>query len=236
KKSRPAGNNFPNKEYRLLLGIFLGISLQIILISKHFVPRYMMTSVILSLTGLFLIIYIFSKLYSSRFKGLSINLIYLILIVLIIRININRYITFYDNLEHKMKELIKTPDFISKNYPDAVVITGHKSFNEQIALFLGSAFAGSQSYRDKLILKEQFPNQIMYVDIFDEIYDLSSSTHIQDVLSSNKKMVFVENSLNSIDSLIIKLEKEYVFESAGYTKVFENSFSNEKVYEIRKSP
>lgn len=223
-----------NNEVRLLFGIFLAITLQVMLVSKNFVPRYLLPSLILSLPCLFLSVRIFLKIKPGIFKNVSSSLINAVVIAVIIRFGFNKYVTYYDNISYRVNELRKTQSFIENNYPSEVLITSHLTYDETIALFSSTPFAGSRNLEYRLQLNRLFPDEIIYVEVWDQLYDLTRSSDLKKKFLTDKKILFIGNEINSVEGVVMKIEKDYGIKMAPGDKLFQNAVSGESIYELKR--
>lgn len=221
------------RHFRFLAGIFLAMTFEILMVAKHFVMRYMLPSLMLAISGLFLVIYIYAKVYQDKFKKLKINYAFIFLIILFIAISFRKYKIIYEDTLNNKNKTLNTQSFINTNYRDEIIITGYRSYNKEVALFLATDYAGSQNVTYKKLLNQLFPEKIIYKDLSNEIYNLSKSSQIREALTSGKKIIFLSNYLNSVDSLTNILKSNCQFEKVSYENIYKNNDTEENVYEIK---
>lgn len=225
-----------DKYYRLLTGLFLAISAGTLMIAKHYVSRYMISYLMLTVPVLFLLVYISYKTGAFNFKSfkVSFSTVLIVLIIMTIALNFRKYLfTYEDNIIEKNNSMI-IHDIVKKNYADDILIFGHMEINQSTALHFGTSFTGRMNVIYKKKLNELYPNQIICNIIHDQLYLLSRSKDLEGMLTSGKRIIFLSDRYNSPEDLISKIKKEYNITYGSYDLLYNDPYDkNEvKIYEI----
>lgn len=224
--------NLNSAAFNFLCGIFCSMTFEMIITAKHFVMRYMLPSLMLSVTAIFLVTNILSNIYEIKFKKVKQQYIFSSLIIILIALNIRKYKITYDIMIETKAPAYATERFIANTFNGELLVTGHASYNKNIALFRATPWSGSRNLHYKKVLAEMFPDQLVYADVTNQIYDLSKSTDIGKVIKSKSDFIFLGNKINSVDSLAGKLKQDYGFDSVTYDKIYEGG-NGENVFEVR---
>ncbi|MDZ4711599.1 MAG: hypothetical protein SGI89_04670 [bacterium] len=223
--------------FRLLSGIFLSMTFEMIMVGKHFVMRYMLPVVMLTVTAIFLIIYILNFLYGFNFEKFRFKYVFIFSAVSIMAFNIWQFSKMYNSLVLYKNKSNAVAEYIDKNYNDPLKITGYMSYNKNVALFHATPFAGSQNLNYKSLLAKHYPKEILYTDLSEEFYDLNRNPIPDTVLLSAEKIIFQSNVINAVESLIDRLkQKDLNIQNADFKLVFQSdNHIEENVYEITLS-
>lgn len=222
------------KESRLLLAVFLALTLQIILVGKHYHPysqKYMIPAFMLSVTALFLSVktfFIYSKKYLTKF---NLNYVYAVIAVLIFSWNIWQVISVYEILSQQKYEATKIENFIKNNYNGELIIPDLESANRESALAFTTYYAGSQNSNYKVLMSNFFSSNIFYHVWANQILLLSDSVKIKKEILSKKKFIVQLSKFGSISRFLDELKKVIGIENFSCEKVFTNEIG-ESVYEV----
>ncbi|HMQ69874.1 MAG TPA: hypothetical protein PKA90_12810 [Ignavibacteria bacterium] len=226
-----------DKYFRLLTGLFSAVSAGTLMIAKHYVSRYMISYLMLTIPVLFLMIYISYNTDSFNFKSLkvSLNTIFVSLIIIIIVLNFRKYLfTYEDNITEKNNSMI-IHDILRNDHSNDILISGHMEINQGTALHFGTSFTGRMNVIYKKELSRFYPHQIIFNYIHDQIFKLSRDTDLEEMLNSGKRIVFLSDKYNSPESLIAKIKNDYGFTYASYDLIYKDPYDLNEVnlYEIK---
>jgi len=224
-----------NKYFILLLGIFLAMTLQILMVAKHFSLYYMIPVYMFSILGLFVIYKIFVSFYPDMFKSNKKKYIFYSLIcVIMISYSIIHLSTIYKtrkligNGRNEARKIVST---LEEDYGNYIVVSTYECSSKEFALYLGSFYGGSQHKRYMAIVKEKYPNNFYFNRWANNFYDEWDINFIKDRLIKSNKFVFQ----GVTDEVTIKF-MEYVKEltgkpNASYKKIMSN-YDRDGLYEI----
>ncbi len=228
-KIRIAFSNDNN--FRLALGIFLAMNLQILIVAKHYGENYMFPMNVMSAFAVFISILIFAE--SSLkilFKKIT-KLIYIVFIILILAkgaVSVYNYSSF---LKFRTDESLKFMNFVEENSSNSVVTTSLNTNVREYALFFSTGYAGSRekNYRD--ILNSKYPAYNVYYD--NKCYSFNDdSDTIENNFKKTNKIIFLAKEENSLNEFLEFLKKVYSIKIISFEKKFSNK-NGQMVYEIR---
>ena len=181
-----------DRYFRLLVIIFISITIQIIIVAKHYSHHYMIPAHILIATSVFLIVLIIKKLGINSLTFISKRLLTLIVIffgfALIFRLIINFH--FSPNLCNPRKD---TVSYVEKNIGDqARILVNNKGFESafrESALYLGMGYSGNQRYIYGRTLKKVFPHTYFYKIGTNEFYDWQTAIPSLDIASGYANII-----------------------------------------------
>jgi len=237
KKNRINGTNIFEKikpEIKLLTGIFLLITVQIIIVAKHYAIHYMLPAFMLLVLAIFLIIIITNKLFPEKFKIIKLNTLFIILTMSIIIIKIPNMMYMYSGLKIERTESIKVTEFINDKYPDKPVISGMYIWNKEAALNFAMPWTGYQSGKYKKTIDGLRPNHLFYDNENEKIYCASdtSKNFIKEVFSKNNRLILVSNKYTPVEKIMKEIKEVYNYGNSEYINVYKNGEGAE-IYEIK---
>ena len=228
-----------NKYYKLLVIIFITITIQIIIVAKHYSHHYMIPAHILIATSVFLIVLIVKKLGINAFTFIPKKLLTFIVIflgfLLIFRLII--YYHFPPNLVNPRKN---TVDFLEKNLCNkARIIVNNKHAESafvESALYFGMCYAHDQKYFYGKILKKRFPDTYFYNINSHEFHDWQSTFPAFDIATRYSKiwLYFIRKD-NILLQEIIRKFSDISYNNSEVVKIKEiyiNNNTSEVIYEL----
>jgi hypothetical protein len=228
-----------NKYYRLLVIIFVSVTVQILIVAKHYSFHYMIPANILTATSIFLIISIVTDLGIIPFAFIKTRILPFAVILsgflLILRLIINY--DFSHNLINPRKD---TVDYINKyscNRPVIIVSNRHgeSAFLEK-ALFFGMSFADNQKHLYGRILKKRYPDTYFYNVSSGEFYDWQSTFPAFDIASRYRRIwLYFGRSDNALKNKALINFSDLFSENPGAIaaeKIYVNNKTGEEIYEL----
>jgi len=148
---------------KLLVGIFLATTFQILMVAKQFSFHYLIPAYTLSILSFFTLLTII-KTSTDIFKSvnekiLSISL-YALIPILFIRLAV--YYNFYPNIQNPS---LKTIEFLEKYEGKPIIILSERHKETALieqALYFGVSYSGNLKDNYKTILKQSFNNSYFY--------------------------------------------------------------------------
>ena len=225
--------------YRLLVIIFISITAQLIIVSKHYSFHYMIPAHILIATSVFLVISIFKELgiISPGFIAARVLTSAVIFagFLLLLRLIINY--DFSPGLYNPRKD---TLSFIEKNLGNKPVIIvnnkhGESAFMES-ALYFGMCYADNQKHLYGRTLKKRFPDTYFYNIGTGEFHDWQSTFPAFDIASRYSRvwLYFVRRD-NALLQKVLKNFSDIIsdgFKAADTEELYMNSNTGEVIYEL----
>lgn len=150
-----------NKYYPLLAGIFIAMTIQIIIVAKHFAMYYLIPALMLSVPALFAVNMIINGIYPKYFEVKKI--VYLFLTLFIFGyfqfITIIQEIQSYAGIRNESYQIMK---YFKDNYENSLVIHSYGSSGKEPALYVGCEYAGNQRELYDSFLKDISPNHYFF--------------------------------------------------------------------------
>lgn len=219
-------------QFKLLVGIFLSMTFQIIIVAKHYSGHYMLPSLMMAITGLFLCINILFENFDLANKKINLNYVYGFLILLFsVFITVSSSINISDS-KIERDEALKLNDYINANYPGSVLISSYGSSSKEYAFAFGTNWAGPQKQRYQKIINGIYPDKIYYEYWKRNLYSFSESESVKDILDTGKKIVFQCKRGDSNEKILDILKSSYKYNDPELIEVFTN-LNGESVFEIK---
>jgi len=225
-----------NKNYTLLVGLFLTMTLHTIIVLKHFGVHYMIPVFLLSITGLFVSLGIYSDIVPVLNSRKKIYFSVITLFVLIFTVY-NFTIIRKDRREfnYTKYESYKIENYIKENYNDPIVVCTYGCSDKAFALYIGNSYAGIKTTEYNKILINQFPNHLMYNRWINKFDDLGILKDIESKLIRANKFLFLCDEKSVLDNFIDNVKQITGKPNAIYKVAF-NNIRGETVYEIILDP
>jgi hypothetical protein len=224
-----------NKYFILMLGIFLAMSLQILMVAKHFSLYYMIPVYMFSILGLFVIYKIFISFYpdmlnSKKGKYIFYSFISVIMISYsVIHLKtINKERKYIGNGRNEARKIVST---LEEDYENSIVVSTYECSSKQFALYLGSFFGGTQHKRYMSIVKEKYPNNFYFNRWDNNFYDEFDINYIKDRLIEENKFIFQGVTDEVTDKFMENVKELTGKPNATYRKIISN-YDRDGLYEI----
>jgi hypothetical protein len=217
--------------YRLLLSVFISMTLQVIIVSKHYSGHYMVPALMLSAAGLYLSIKTLTGSFPLQFKKININYPYAALILIFTADIITGTYYNYNELDSYRLEAIKTNEFIDRNIGDKILITSYGSSSKAYALAFTTTWAGSNKEKYQNIIGKLYPDNLYFEFWRSDIFSMSGKENLKELIRSHDKILFQNNDEASNGLLLKDLINNYNFNDCTVSKIY-SSLYGESVYEI----
>ncbi|MBK8552340.1 MAG: hypothetical protein IPL53_15240 [Ignavibacteria bacterium] len=222
-----------SKYFSLLTGIFFTMSVQLLIVSKHFNFRYMLPVLMLSVLTIYCVTTIAADLfltYSQRKK-----IIYLFLTLLIfLYFLIKSFLSITSILDTKQKEANKIINYLEGNCKQSIVIGTNMSSCKESSYYWGTRYAGSQWNKYYSIFQSLFPNRYTY-NIGLKGFELVDKNYLKTELIRSKIFIFHCKHTSELDDFMSLLKQLTNKNSATYKIIFSNQ-REETIYEIVLDP
>lgn len=217
--------------FRLLISVFLAMTLQLIIVSKHYSGHYMVPALMMSATGIYLCIKVLSESFFLNFKKLNLNFIYsAIILIFSADILIGSYFN-HKELESYKLEAFNTIEFIKKNKNDKIIVSSYGSSSMSYALAFTLTWSGSNKEKYQEIISKLYPDDLYFEFWRNDIFSASGKNNISKLIGSSDKMLFLNNYEDSNDLLLKDLRENYNCSKCTESKIYESPYGD-KVYEI----
>jgi len=142
-----------SNEIRILAGLVLPFSIQILIVAKHYHPytqKYMIPAFMLSVTSFIICI----RICCHYFKLQRVRTVYAVSLIVILLWNVLQFNKVADLLSFQKNESIRAEDYLKEHYSENFVIPDLESSNQEKALAFTIHYAGSQRERYSDILSK----------------------------------------------------------------------------------
>lgn len=222
-----------NKYYIFLTGIFLSMTIQIIIVSKHFDPRYMIPAYLLCVSGLLTAGFILKEFLPESFKKNW--LVYLSVVIISFScFRIYKVFVEYSDYSYKREETEKVNKYIEENYKELPMIKSTLINNKEYCLYFGTNWSGTQKERYRTMLKNLYPDYF-YFDRYARDFTLTDKNNLKNKLIKSNKLIYVSDDDSLMTEFTDKLKKLTKKENIAFKKTY-TSGNNESLYEVTPEP
>lgn len=217
-------------DFRLVTGLFLAMSLQILIVAKHFGDYYMFPALLLSVFSIFISISVFSESLQIKLLLKNMSTVYFSILILIFVYGTLSFYSYGNYLKNLTSESNKMIDFMKNYSGQNIVVSTHHVPGPEFALFTGTSYAMSQRVRYNSILYSKYPMDYFYQD--NDCYSFNPDTSvIRDSFKSADKIILLCGGEDYAEGFKILLNKKFEYSNAVFEKIFRNG-NGEMVYEI----
>lgn len=221
--------NFRNMKFKLAFGILLCMTLQILIVSKHYAPHYMFPSLSISVFAIITSILFLSYLSEKNLSTKILNISYLLIIFSITVSSIIFINDYKSRLRTAAEESAKLVDYVENNSDNSVIVSTKLVSSIETALFAGTIYAKNEVNNYKLILNDKYPQSIIFFN--GRCYSFSDDDKIELVFKGADKILLACTEDISINPFLELLQNIYHIVDISIEKKFTN-MNGEMVYEI----
>jgi hypothetical protein len=215
---------------KLVLGFFLAMTIQIMIVAKHYGNNYMFPVLTLSVFAILISISILSTSFGMKLEKRSMNIIYLMLILLISVYGTQRFYAYKNYQESLTEESVKLLDYEKKNFNNPVVVSAIRVSNIEFAFFGSIYYAGPQKKNYESILDSIYPSTIIFYG--NKCYTFNSDTaKIENTFKSADRIIFMCSNESYLQKFLELLKNEYGIVNTTVEKRFSNM--DGEIYEIK---
>ncbi|MDZ4711352.1 MAG: hypothetical protein SGI89_03395 [bacterium] len=230
RKTKKANEKY-SAEVKFLTAVFLAMSINVLLVAKHYSHRYMFPALILIVPAVYLIFTIVSKQYLNRIK-INPKLVLGGILILTMLFGIYNSRKLLARTNNRSAESEKILNYIRSNYNDPNIILSSGTTNEYTGLIMTYFYAAKNS-KEKYnrIINERFPEQVWYDSRANLIYSINPSFDINTFFIKGKKVLFQSTDEVTDDKLINMLRDKYALKNVKLTKAISTG-NDEYLYEL----
>lgn len=220
-------------KFRILMSFFLAGSFQLVIVAKHYSPRYMIPALMLSLPAIYLCSDLLLEIFKSKLPGakaLREKYVPAFLILLILSMTsatfYNRYLRYTeyrDQIDH-LNEIIE-------NYPSGkIIISSYGASRKEYALVFALYYSGEMNSKYKAIILEMYPDKL-YFDYFNKIIFSLQPEYDPELFKSNKTILFLNAFQLTNEDFKNDLKESYSAEVLDFRTLYAAS-TGEVLYEV----
>lgn len=216
-------------ELKFLFAIFFSMSVNVVLVAKHYSQRYMFPALILTIPGLYFTILI---LYKKYFSKMSLNSVFAVMLMFTFLFGIYNSRKILARTKTRVIETAKLNNFISSEFPGTDIILSADVSNEYTGLLLAYNYSGENVKEIyKKIISTKYPEQVWY-DIFsDRIYSIKDSFKAIDEIRSGRFVLYQTMDSQYNKNFLENLKANYGLNEISLTEVFSNN-NGELLYRL----
>ncbi len=223
-----------NKYNKLLIGIFGAMTIQLLIVGKHFGFHYLLPSYMLVILGLYIVNSITINLFPNLFKVNKHIYLFIILIIFLL-IQIKTVLSSNSHVTKGRNESRNIVKFLEENYNQSIIVTSYGASSKEFALYLGASYGGSQKYHYYSILRNMYPN-CYYYDIWSKsIENVEDKNTVKNNLINSKTFVFQCDNETALNDFMEIVKGITLKQNATFKNVFSN-YRGETIYEINLGP
>lgn len=188
----------------LLAAVFIAMSLQILMVAKHYQFHYMTPALTIKFFAIVILVFVISDILNIRKDKLIFSVLFFIMSVIsIYELNIYYQLSVYNRIEAE-----KTIEILDTKYKEAIVVPAYGSSSYEYGISFSTFFAGNAREDYNITVNKNFPGKIFYDKYKAKIYAHSNSTNIKKILLSGETIIFqgkdesdVTNFVNSVKEI-----------------------------------
>ncbi len=223
------------KSRKVLIAIFIGITAQILIITKNYAPYtqyYLIPSFMLLVTGLYVSVSIFHQALKKYFQRISLNQIYMSITLILAGFAIVTIFNAYKEAVQFRDEAYKIRNLIKNDYKNELVIPSLMTANEDCALaymvFHDYGGANNKKYTD--FLAGILPTEIYY-DFSNNFFTIPENINIEKTIHEHKKIIVQLCNGATLKPFTNFLKKRYNIDSINEKEILTNK-NGESIHEI----
>jgi hypothetical protein len=222
--------NKNDTKFKLTLGIFLAMTFQVLIVSKHYALHYMFPSFMISVFAILTSVLFLSNSFEKKLTKKNLNLIYLIAITGITFYGTMFIYDYGTKLKLSAEESQKLLNYIESNSDKSVIVSTKLVSSSETALFAAITYAKDEVNNYKMILNNRYSQSIIYYD--GRCYSFGDDDKIENIFKPADKILLVCSEDISVNQFLELLQNIYHIENITFNKIFSNN-NGEMVYEIK---
>ena len=218
-------------EIKLLFAILISMSLQILIVAKHYSGHYIVPALMLSMTGLYLCVRLYSN-SGFRFSGKGrTDFVYASILAIIITITAVDTFFNYKQQSSLRNNAQETIEFIKTHSADGTLVSSYGSSSISYALAFSTYWAGENTFKYKEIIHDIYPEDLYYDFWGNKIYSISEDNSLDKTFTENHKIYFQNRYEESVSKILKDLKTNYNFKDYTISNIY-TSGNGEKIFEI----
>ncbi|MBP9097126.1 MAG: hypothetical protein KBG21_10985 [Ignavibacteria bacterium] len=233
-KEKINGAKYFTKVNKIMLSLLFAITLQIMLVAKHYAQHYLIPSLMLSIFILIFCIYKFLPSLEKVNKKINSGNCFAAVFVLITLWSGIRIHESFNAAVFFRKEAFSSLEYIKDNYSNNMLISDFRSANIESALAFSVRYAAGKKTMYENIISGKNKSQVFYDPWNNRFYKTSNPgefrNDILNVKKQNEKLV-LQMYDGLPEKLVDKLDETCNIKNSTYKEVFSNG-NGERIYEV----
>ena len=219
---------------KIMLSLLFAVTLQILLVAKHYAQYYLIPSMMLSVFILVICIYILLPEFEKVYKKIKPEYCFAVVFIFISIWTSVRIFESYNEAVIFKNEALGSVKFLNENYKDDMLIPAFSSANRECALAFSVRYAAGKKKDYEKIISEINRSQIFYDPWDNRFYKSSDPDNLKNDLLSlrdKKEKLILQMYYGSPENFIMKLNEACNVNNSTFKEVFSNE-NGERIYEI----
>ncbi len=218
-----------NKFYKLLIGIFGAMTIQIFIVCKHFELHYLLPVNMLLILGLFVI----GSITIGLFPGLLRidKLIKLSVIMIFVFIQGIFFMKSISYMTQRRDASYEEMNYLENNRRDLVIVNSYGASSKAFALYIGASLSGTQKKNYYSAVKGMFPENYYFDKWSLTLENVDDNNTVASKLVEAGKFFFMCDDEMSLNDFVALLKKLTGLQNVTSKKLYSN-FNGETIYEI----
>ncbi|HMQ70446.1 MAG TPA: hypothetical protein PKC58_15830 [Ignavibacteria bacterium] len=233
-KEKSSGIKYFTKINKIMVSLLFAVTLQILLVAKHYAQYYLIPSMMLSIFVLIVCIYVLMPLFEKAYKKVIPEYLFAVVFIFISVWTCVRIIESYNEALISKNEALASVKFLEENYPDDLLIPAFSSANRECALAFAVRYAAEKKKDYEKIISEKNRSQIFYDPWDNRFYKSSDRDKLKDDLLSlndKKEKIILDMYYGSPEKFVNKLNEVCEVNNSTFKEVFSNG-NGERIYEV----
>lgn len=234
-KEKQTGAKYFTKINKIMLSLLFAVSLQILLVAKHYAQYYLIPSMMLSIIIFAVCIYIILPFFEKANKSIKPEHYIALIFILIAAWSAFKIFESYNEAVYFKNEALRSEKFIKENYQNDMVISAFSSANRECALAFSVRYAAKKkSEYEKFISK--INKQYIFYDPWDNsFYKSKDKENLKNDLLLEKtkgnKKIILQMFFGSPEKFVEKLNEVCEVKNSAFREVFING-NGGRIFEI----
>lgn len=190
---------------RLQAALWVAFSLQIVMVAKHYMPRYMLPSIMLSAVGLLLIFSYWKAHFHTHTKTeMKTVVFFCVLTPLLLLVVSYQMIPLHKSFKADKTDQMAVIEHVKKYKTKIPVLCYYRSSSQAFALQFSLLFAGLPKTQYNETLLKLYPNEYVYNIFVGNYYHWLDRADIIELISNHDKVIFQGSVLMKNSSVFIE--------------------------------
>jgi hypothetical protein len=233
RKSSNQYDIFDKKVSNVLTAVVMTMTLQVLLVAKHYYQYYMIPSFMLIMLSILLTVLVLARIFfKMKLETLAVRNANIFILIVISVWSFLQMVSYFDDLKERTIETLKIENYIDETYRDALISPVFTSSSLDCARIFAAGYAGSQIRRYNSILMNIQREHIVYNPWANAVYRISRDIDVRKILLSSNKIVLQIGLFGSPEGITESINQICGVKNSSFEKKFENSIG-ESIYEVK---
>jgi|GEM_PF-3411869 len=217
----------------LLIGIFVALNVQVIIVAKQYAPYYMIPSLMFSIFAIFISLTVLSDISNNFTKLIANNkkLIFTCLIIFALIFSAKKYMNLYEIISWNRQESERILNFVQSNHGNDLIVTSFNASNPESSIAYSSSYEGKPGTY-KYILNTLLKNKLYFSPWGNVFNNICNDEQMQKILRGKDKLILQVRGENVLENFVNTINKLNYLKVTGTKELFRNEI-DQYVYEVK---